>query len=159
MQHEVAGSGHRNGEQQQVDQVLAFIGERALRQDFLQFPGGHQAAGEGQGAEDDLDGENRHGKAGNVRAPQIEFSGAHQGDAECAEGVAEGRSLGNGGHLHQAERNSDAGPEHQRDRNPLVVDDAVLQQGAADGQQHSNFARPDAVPGRARRTHPFQRRE
>ena len=48
-------------------------------------------------------------------------------------------------------------PMHQRDRNPLVVDDAVLQQRAADGQQHANFASPDAVAGRARRTHPFQR--
>ena len=38
-----------------------------------------------------------------------------------------------------------------------VVDDAVMQQGAADGQQHADFARPDAAPGRARRTHPFQR--
>ena len=40
---------------------------------------------------------------------------------------------------------------------PRVIDDAVLQQRPADGQQHADFAGPDAAPGRARRTHPFQR--
>ena len=157
MQHEVAGSSHRDGEQQQVDEVLAFVGDRALRQDLLQFPRRHQAAGEGQRAEDDLDGEHRHREAGDVGASQIEFGGADQRDAERAEGVAERRPLRHGGHLHQAQRNADDGAEHQRDRDPLVVDDAVVQQRAADGQQHADLAGPDAVPGRARRTHPLQR--
>ena len=96
-------------------------------------------------------------KRGNVRAPQKEFRGAHQGNAQGAEGVAESRPLGDGGHLHQSERNPDTGAEHERDRNPLVIDDPVLQQRPADRQQHSNFACPDAMAGGARRAHPFQR--
>ena len=110
-------------------------------------------------AEDDFGRKNCHGETRNVGTAQIEFGRADQGDAERAEGVAERRPLRDGGHLHQPERYADAGPEHQRDRNRLVVDDTVLQQSPADSQQHANFARPDAVPGRARRAHPFQRQE
>ena len=43
-----------DGQQAEVDEVLSFIGDGALRQDFLQLAGGHQAAGEGERAEDDL---------------------------------------------------------------------------------------------------------
>ena len=42
-------------------------------------------------------------------------------------------------------------------RDQLVVDDAVVQQGAADRQHHAHFARPDAVARGGRRTHPLQR--
>ena len=36
----------------EVDEVLSFIDDGALRQDFLQLAGGHQAAGEGERADD-----------------------------------------------------------------------------------------------------------
>jgi hypothetical protein len=47
MQYEVARTTDRE-QRQKVDEVLSFISNRALRQDFLQFAGGHQTAGEGQ---------------------------------------------------------------------------------------------------------------
>ena len=88
---------------------------------------------------------------------KIKFRGADQGDAERAEGVAERGSLRDGGHLHHAERDADAAAEHQADGDPLVIDDAVVQQRAGDGQQHAEFAGPDAVAGGGGRTHPLQR--
>ena len=51
------------------------------------------------------------------------------------------------------------GAEHERDGDPVVVDDAVVQQGAGDGQDHANFAGADAALGRGRGTHPFQRQD
>ena len=44
----------RDAEQAEVDDVLALVGDRPLRQHFLQFARGHQAAGEGEGAENHL---------------------------------------------------------------------------------------------------------
>ena len=71
--------------------------------------------------------------------------------------MAERSPLRHRGHLHHAERNADAAAQHQADGNPLVVDDAVVQQRASDGQQHSNFTRPNSMAGGFRRTHPLQR--
>ncbi len=47
--------------------------------------------------------------------------------------------------------------EHERDDDPFVVDDAVMQQRAGDGQHHADLAGQDAVAGGGGRTHPLQR--
>ena len=49
-------------------------------------------------------------------------------------------------------------PMHQGDEDPLVIDDAVMQQGPADGQYHADLAGPDAVAGGLGRAHPSQRK-
>src|SRR5208282_1778963 len=79
--------------------------------------------------------------------------------AECAKGVTERGSLRNRRHRHPPERNTDDGAEHKRNGDQPVVHNAVVQQRAADRQQHANFARPDAVSGRGRRAHPLQRED
>ena len=43
------------GEENKVDEVLAFVSQRALRQNFLQLAGGHQAPGYGEPSENDLE--------------------------------------------------------------------------------------------------------
>ena len=156
---EISGDGHRNREQRQIDEVLSLIGERTLRQDFLQFSRGHQTAGKGERAENHFHGENGHHEARNVGRAQIEFGGADEGDAECAESVAERGPLRDGGHVHHAQRNADAGAEHEGDGDPLVVDDTVMQQGAGDGQDHADFAGPDAAPGGGRTCSSISARE
>ena len=76
---------------------------------------------------------------------QVKLRGAYQRYAEGAESVAQRGPLRDGCHLHHAERDADDRAQHQRDGDPLVVDDAVMQQGAADGQHHADFAGPDSV--------------
>src|SRR3979411_1936312 len=68
-------------------------------------------------------------------------------------------SLWNRRHLHPPKRHADDRAEHKRDGDEPVVDDAVMQQRAADRQQHAHFARPDAMTGRGRRAHPLQRED
>ncbi len=94
---------------------------------------------------------------GTFGAAQIKLSGADQRHAECAESVAERGPLRDGGHLHHAQRDADARAQHERDDDPLVIDDAVMQQRAADGQHHADFAGQNAVAGGGGRTHPLQR--
>ncbi len=62
--------------------------------------------------------------------------------------MAERCSLRDSGHLHHAERNSDAAAEHEADCDPLIVH-AVMQQGAGNGQQHSDFTGPNPMTGSA----------
>jgi hypothetical protein len=157
MQDQINGAADGDGEQQEVDEVLSFIGDGPLGQDLLQLSRRHEAAGNGEASEDDFHGEHRHHEFGNVRRAQIKFRRTDQSDAECAEGVAEGSSLRDGGHLHHAKRDADAAAEHEGDDDPLPVDDAVAQQSAGDGQHHADFASPDAVAGGGGGTHPFQR--
>src|ERR1700687_5664446 len=73
--------------------------------------------------------------------------------------MTERGSLWNRRHLHPPKRNADDRAEHKRDGDEPVVDDAVVQQRAADRQQHADFARPDAMAGRGRRAHPLQRED
>src|ERR1700693_4655086 len=68
-------------------------------------------------------------------------------------------SLGDRGHLHHAERHANDRAENQGDGHPFVIDEALLEEGAADGQGHSEFAGPNAMPGGGRRAHPFQRHD
>ena len=156
---QVSGHGHGQGEQRQVDDVLPLVGDRPLRQDLLQFPRGHQAARERERAEDDLQGQHRHREPRHVGRLQVVFGRADQRDAERAEGVAQGGPLRHGRHLHHAQGHADDRAEHQRDGDPRVIDDAVVQQRAGDGQEHPQLARPDSAPRRARRTHPLERED
>ncbi len=58
---------HKSARQQhKIDEVLAFIGQRALRQNFLQLTGGHQTSGKGEAAENHFEREDRHHEAGNI---------------------------------------------------------------------------------------------
>ena len=104
-----------------VDEVLSFIGDGALRENFLKLARGHQAAGKGEASEDYFHGEDRHSESGVILGSEIKLGGADQGDAECAEGVAERGSLRYGGHLHHAERDTDAAAEHKADGDPLIA--------------------------------------
>src|ERR1700688_1875576 len=147
------------GEQHKVDEVLAFVSQRPLRQNFLQLAGSHQAPGYGQAAENDLEGQDRHHEAGDIGGAQVKLGRADQRHAECAKSVTERGSLWNRSHRHLPQRYADDGTEYKRDEDQLVVHDAVVQQRAADGQQHTDFACPDTVAGRGRRTHPLQRED
>ena len=40
-------------------------------------------------------------------------------------------------HLHPTEGNADDRAQNQADCDPFIVDDAVMQQGAGDGEQHA----------------------
>ncbi len=59
--------------------------------------------------------------------------------------MTEGSPLWDGGHLNASQWNADDGTEDERNRDQAIINDAVMQQGTADRQQHSRFARPDAV--------------
>ncbi len=50
----------RDGEQGEVDGVLITVGDGPLRQDLLQFAHGHEAAGEGEEAEQRFDHQRDH---------------------------------------------------------------------------------------------------
>src|SRR5262249_39738573 len=70
--------------------------------------------------------------------------------------VAERGALGYGRHLDQAERDADQRSEYERYRDPRVVDDAVMEQGSADREQHPGLSRPHPSPCGRRRAHPFE---
>src|SRR6266446_301094 len=147
------------GEQHKIDEVLAFVSQRPLRQNFLQFASSHQAPGYGQPAENDLEGQHRHHEAGDIGGAQVKLGRPYQRHAECAKSVTERGSLWNRSHRHLPQRHADDGTEHKRNEDQPVVDNPVVQQRAADGQQHANFACPDAVARRGRRAHPLQRED
>src|ERR1700739_3469097 len=71
--------------------------------------------------------------------------------------MAQRGSLRHRGHVHASKRDADDGSEHQPNCDPLVIHDAVVQQRAGNREQHSQFAGPDAMARRSRRTHPLQR--
>src|SRR5580704_9547408 len=73
---EVRGDADGYGEQQEIDEVLTFIGDGALREDFLQFSRGHQAAGEGERAENYFHRKYGHHEGRHVGRAQIKFGGA-----------------------------------------------------------------------------------
>ena len=65
----------------EIDDVLAFVGDRPLRQDFLQLAGGHQAARERERAQNDFRRQHRHRERRHVGRLQVIFGRADQGDA------------------------------------------------------------------------------
>src|SRR5204862_6203371 len=101
--------------------------------------------------------EHRHHELWNIRRTQIKLGGSNQRHAQCAKSMAQCGSLWDRGHLHHAERNSYPRSEHEGDDDPFPIDNAVAQQGAANGQHHADLARPYARPRRRWRTHPLQR--
>ena len=156
MEDQVRGQRDGQGEEAEVDEVLALVGDRPLRQDLLQLARGHQAARERERAEDHLQGQHGHHEPRHVGDLEVVFRRADQRDAEGAEGVAERGPLGHGRHLHQAQRYADDRAEHQGDGDPRVVDDPVVEQRPADRQQHPDLAGPHPALRRARRAHPLQ---
>ena len=127
-------------------------------QDFLQFAGGHEAAREGESAENDLHGEDGHHEGFDVGSAQVELRRTDESNAEGAEGVAERGPLRDGGHGDATERDADDGAEHEGDEYPLVIGVTAAQKSADDGEQHADFAGPDAMAGGGRRTQPFERK-
>src|ERR1017187_5705825 len=159
MQDQRHGDYQGGGKQQKVDEVLAFVSQRPLRQNFLQLALSQQAAGDGQAAENDLERQHRHHEARDIGCAQVKFGGADQRYAERSKGVTERGSLRDRRHRYAPERNADDGAEHKPNGDQPVIHNAVVQQRAADRQQHADFARPEAVAGRGRRTHPLQRED
>jgi hypothetical protein len=121
MQNQSYGDRQGAGEQDKVDKVLAFVSQRPLRQNFLQLAGRHQAAGNGQAAENDFEREHRHHEARDIGRAQVELGGADESYAERAKGVTERSPLRHRCHRHAPERNADDGAEHQPDGDPPVV--------------------------------------
>ncbi len=114
------GDGHGQRQHAEVDEVLSFISDGALRQNFLQLAGGHQAAGEGERAENHFHGQHGHHERGNIGRAEVELRGAHERDAQRAEGVAQRGPLRHGGHGDFAEGHADDAAEDQADGDELV---------------------------------------
>jgi len=150
---------NRDSQESEVDDVLSLIGDGPLRQDFLQFSRGHQAARERQRAEDDFEREHAHHEARHTRRAQIKFRCADQRHAECTKRVTQRGPLRNGGHGDFAERHADDRSEHQADKDPFVFHDAVVEQCAGNRQQHAQFAGKDAAARGRRRAQPLERED
>ena len=73
--------------------------------------------------------------------------------------MAERGPLRDGGHGDAAQRHADDGAEHQGDGDPLVIDDALVEERADDGQQHAGFAGEDAAARGGRRAQPLERQD
>ena len=122
---QVDAGGDRDREQREVDQVLAAIGDRPRRHDLLELAGRHQAAREGEEAEDDLE----HDRAGAERRqlavlePDQVLGGADQAGGEAAERVRERGPLRDGRERHARERDADRDADERGDRDPREVDD------------------------------------
>src|SRR5882672_3327070 len=157
MKHQINGHSHGNKEHAEVDDILSLEDDWALRQDFLQFSGGHQAACKCERSEDHFHRQYGHHELGHRGRAQIEFRRADEGDATRSKGVAQRRPLRHSRHLYLAKRDANDGAQHQCDRNPLVVHDAAVEQSSHDGQEHAKLARPDPVARRGWRTHPLER--
>ena len=72
--------------------------------------------------------------------------------------MAERGSLRDGGHRDVAERDADDGAEHEADGDRVVVDDAGVQERAADGEHHAGFAGQDAAARGGGRAEPLERK-
>ena len=127
MRHQHAGDDNRNSKESEVDDVLSFIRDRPLRQDFLQFSRSHQAAGKRQRAEDDLQRKHAHHEARHIGRAQIKFGGADQRHAQGAKRVAQRGPLRDCGHGHFAERHADDRSQHKGHHDPFVFHDPVMQ--------------------------------
>ena len=68
MKDQVGGESQGKREEAKVDEVLAPVGDRPLRQDLLKLPRGHQAARERERAEDDLQRQHGHHEPRHLRA-------------------------------------------------------------------------------------------
>jgi hypothetical protein len=66
MQHQINRAAYGDGEQQEVDEILPFIRDGPLGQDFLQLPRCHQTASKRQPSENHFHREHRHHELRNV---------------------------------------------------------------------------------------------
>ncbi len=154
----------RGGEDADVDDVLALVGDGALGDplDLLELAGGHEAAGEGEEAEDDLDDEGRHSEGGELEGRRLEreeeLGRADEAGRDAAEGMGEGGPLGNGGQRNPGEGNADEDARGCRDDEPGQVPDAEFgaHEGSDDGHGHGGDAGVDAASGRLRAAHPHE---
>ncbi len=102
--------------QTDVGDVLKRIGDRPLRNPLhlLQLPGRHEAAGEGQVAEDDLDDDRDHPERREMlralRIPEVVLGRADEAGGQAAERVGQRGSLRHGGERHPRERNAHGEP-------------------------------------------------
>src|ERR1019366_7568552 len=72
--------------------------------------------------------------------------------------MAQRGPLRDGGHMHHAQRHADNRAEHQRDRDPSVINKPGIQQRAHNCQQHAELAGPHTVPRGGRTAHELQRK-
>ena len=106
-------SSSGDAEQREVGDVLQRIGHRPLGDplDLLQLPGRHQAAGEGEEPEEDLDDDGDHPERRQVLAalaePEVVLGRAHQPGRQAAERVRQRRPLGHRRERHPGERHAD----------------------------------------------------
>ncbi len=121
--------GRENG---QADIVLTFISDGTLRQNFLQFAGGDQAASKGQRADNHFQPDFRHLESRHGGSSDVIFRDANQRRRKRAKCVAQRGPLRNRGHLHHAQGHADGGADDQRDDDPLVLADLRIAQSGDD---------------------------
>ena len=161
------GDAEGDGQQQQadVDDVLDRVGHRPLRDPLhlLQLPGRHEAAGEGEEAEqhlgDDRDGPERGELRRAFALPQVVLGGADEAGRQAAEGVRERGPLRHRRERHPGERHADGEAGDDRHDDPEVVHDLRLGPGGDDGERHPGHAGVDRPPRGGRRVHPVQRED
>ena len=105
-------AGDRDAEEAEVARVLEGVGDGPLGDELhlLQLARRHEAAREGQEAQDDLDDERDHAEGGEalgLAQPQVELGGADEAGGEAAEGVGQRGPLGHRGEGHPRERHAD----------------------------------------------------
>ena len=139
-----------------VDEVPAGVDDRTRGHDLLQLAERHQAAGEGQKAEQHLERERDMRERGDVRRMLVILGEADECRGQTAERVRQRGSLWHRRHRHhQRHRQTDRRADHERDRNPGVALDAETtgDDRADHGQHHA--AVPAQLPRRAVLTWPI----
>ena len=112
----------RRAQHRKADDVLPFVYDRPLRQNFLQFSGGDHAPGERQRADDHFEPDFAHAESREVGHAHVVFGDADHRGGKRAEGMAQRGPLRHGRHLDHAERDADGRADDQRDDDPLVLD-------------------------------------
>jgi hypothetical protein len=157
-QHDHEHEGRR--EHREVHGVLALVDDGPLRQPFLKLPRGHQASGEDEEPEDDLDAEHRGVELVEVVVRQVVVRGADQRRGQAAEGVGERDPLRHRGHRHQqAERHADGRSDQRGDGDQDVALGRHVrpEEGGHDRDAEPELAGQDAAAGGGRRRHPLER--
>src|SRR5204863_3526817 len=157
------GQEEGDEQQQEIDDVLQRIRDRPLRDPFhfLQLARGHEAAGEGEIAENDLgyqraDAERREA-IGSFEQPEVVLDGPDQAGGKAAEGVRQRGPLRHGGERDLRQRNPDGEAGGNRQDDEPMVNDAGLKPGDADRDRGRGHAGVDALPRGGRRVHPVER--
>ncbi len=133
-EHDRAGQDAQNN--QAVNHLLAAEQHRAATDALTELAVGDQAACEGHTTDQDGQYDRDQGKRG---GPRCERGPTHQQTGHTTKAIEQGYHLGHCCHLHQA----GSGCAYDRadrstDGDPLVFDDALVQQGRNYGQQHTH---------------------